>query len=99
MDLLTRFVKEAVQLPQMNSYMAIAGRPLLGDFKMAAHIRIPNCFPSVSVSAPVERPSEEAERVVRDIRRAMQPQYSAEKGADDDCGAARRGHLHQEAVA
>lgn len=89
MDLVTPFVKEAVQLPQMNSYMAIDGRALLSDFKMTTPIRLQNGFASAPASAPVERPSQEAEQIVSDIRRATQPQYSAEKGADDDCESAR----------
>ncbi len=89
MDLLTRFVKEAVQLPQMNRYMAIDSRALLSDFMMARPIRIQNCFASALVSAPVERPSQGAEQIVRDIWQAAQPHYSAEKGADYDCEAAR----------
>jgi hypothetical protein len=73
----------------MNGYMGIDRLALLSDFKMATPIRIQNCFQSAPVSAPVERPSQEAKQIVRDIRRAAQPRYSAEKGADYDCGAAR----------
>ena len=48
--------------------------------------------------SPVERHSEEAEQVVRDIRRAARRQYSAEEKVQDrDCGAARRGQ-HRRAM-
>jgi hypothetical protein len=42
MDLLTRLVKEAVQLPQMNGYMAIDRQALISDLKAATPIRIQN---------------------------------------------------------
>jgi hypothetical protein len=42
MDLLTRLVKEAVQLPQMNGYMTIDRRALLSDLKAVTPIRIQN---------------------------------------------------------
>lgn len=42
MDLLTRLVKEAVQLPEMHCYMAIDRQALLSDLKAATPVRIQN---------------------------------------------------------